>query len=250
MRDRFEHYAFAFALVLIAGAIGAWLSLRWLAPKELDASALPLSAEGIDRSLNLVGTVLARTAPEPADRATPTPEPIEPTSPTPTPKSSAVEIPSPVTPTPIPTTAEPSEPATSAAQPTRPPSPTPTPTTPPPTPTPAFEFIPAGPVRHTTEGCAGQAIRGTIYDAAGNPLPGVRVWLYDQWANESHATSKAGATDLGQYDFPIFINAPAMFYVTILGADGAPVSPTIEVPHHQGAAGNAPCHWLDWRRTR
>jgi len=110
--------------------------------------------------------------------------------------------------------------------------------------------MPMGPVRHTEGGCPGPSIRGTVYDQAGNPLPGVRLWMYDQWANEAFAESKSGAIDFGQYDFPIFHNGPVMFYVTILGPDGSPISPTVEVPHRQGPYPAANCHWLDWKRVR
>ncbi len=96
----------------------------------------------------------------------------------------------------------------------------------------------------------GQAIRGTVYDRQGNPLPGVRLWMYDQWANEAYAETKSGAIDLGQYDFPIFHTVPVIFYVTVLGADGVPASPTVEVYHRQGPFRDANCHWVDWRRTR
>jgi hypothetical protein len=136
--------------------------------------------------------------------------------------------------------------------PTEQPSPLPTepaavPTAPP---TQAYEFAPAAAVRHSNENCPGQSIRGTVYDAAGNPLPGIRLWLYDQWANSAYTESKAGEADRGQYDFPVYQNDPAIFYVTVLTSDGSPISPTVEVYHRQGPQQAIDCHWVDWKRTQ
>jgi len=245
VRKRTGGYALSFLLVLLAGLIGALVGLRAIQRTDLGRATWPDSEEG----LQLISTVLAQAAPATPGAGLPTLAPTP--SPAPT-KGPSLLIPTPVppTPTPVPTLTP-----VQRASPTRAPRPTPTPPTPtpiPPTPTPEshYEFIPAGPVRHTTEGCAGQAIRGTVYDQAGNPLPGIRLWMYDQWANEAFAESKSGAIDLGQYDFPIFHNSPVTFYVTVLGPDGSRISPTVEVPHRQGPYQAANCHWLDWKRTR
>ncbi len=235
-------YGLSFLLALIAGLFGAVISLKAIKPPDFSQLARTDPEGGI----NFISTVLAQAAPAtPAARGvTPTPRPT-PTS------ASALVIPTPVPPTPTPTPipTQPSTPNARVSQqptPTPPPSPTPTPEPPEET----YEFVLAAPVRHTTEGCVGQAIRGTVYDANGNPLPGVRLWMYDQWANEAYAESKSGAIDLGQYDFPIFHNSPTTFYITVLGPDGAPISPTVEVYHRQGPFQAANCHWVDWKRTR
>lgn len=132
--------------------------------------------------------------------------------------------------------------------------PSPTATLAPPTPTPtasaaavAYPFVAAGEPRHTVGDCAGASIRGVVRDAAGNPLPGVRLWRYDQWGNEQVVETKSGDQDLGQYDFPLN-DTPNVHYVQVVDVGGTIVSPVIEVQHRQGAAPDATCHWIDWVR--
>ena len=103
----------------------------------------------------------------------------------------------------------------------------------------------AGPVRNSTGDCAGASIRGVIRDSVGNPLPGVRLWRYDQWGNEQVIESKSGDADRGQYDFPLG-DTPNVHYVQVIDAAGILISPVIEIAHRQGDAPDATCHWLDW----
>ena len=91
----------------------------------------------------------------------------------------------------------------------------------------------------------GASIRGVIRDSAGNPLPGVRLWRYDQWGNEQVIESKSGDADRGQYDFPLG-DTPNVHYVQVIDAAGILISPVIEIAHRQGDAPDATCHWLDW----
>ncbi len=256
MVKRASGYGLSFLLVLIAGLTGGVAGLLLFQPPDLSQVTLP-DAEG---GLYLVSTVVALAAPGTSDRERP-PQ-LSMRSPTPryegpalTPTAAAVVA----IPTPIPPTATPSPAPTEAAIPapnvpaeaTVPSEPTPSPT--PTATTPAlegeYEFVPAGPVRHTVDGCAGQAILGTVYDPAGNPIAGVRLWMYDQWANTAYAQSKSGTTDLGRYDFPLFYSGPVVLYVSVLGPDGSPVSPTVEIYHRQGPQQAANCHWVDWKRT-
>lgn len=252
-------YALAFFLTLVAGFGGAFLAWRAIEPPDLSQVALP----DADTSLNLVSTVVAAAAPIALPRAAAAPSPLPATAATPTPVPppvAVVEVPPPTTSPPAiaiesPT---PTAPAPTASAPAEAPAPTtdlaqltpePTPALAELAPAAAYPFQPAGPVRHTIDGCAGPSIRGTVYDAAGAPLAGVRLWLYDQWANTAYAETKSGAADFGQYDFPIFTNDPIIFYVAVLAPDGAPASPTVEVYHRQGPQQAANCHWLDWRRS-
>lgn len=249
-----HRYALAFLLTLVAGFCGAFLAWRAIEPPDLSQIALP----DADTSLNLVSTVVAAAAPIALPRAviapSPTPEIASTPTPIPQPVAAVATLPPPTSPpaiaiaspTPIPTApAEAPSPTADLASLT----PEPTPALAELAPAPAYPFQPAGPVRHTTDGCAGPSIRGTVYDAAGAPLAGVRLWLYDQWANTAYAETKSGAADFGQYDFPIFTNDPIIFYVAVLAPDGTPASPTVEVYHRQGPQQAANCHWLDWRRS-
>lgn len=247
-------YALAFLLTLAAGFCGAFLAWRAIEPPDLSQIALP----DADTSLNLVSTLVAAAAPIALPRAAAAPAPLPTTAATPTPipqPVAGIEAPPPPTSPPAIVIASPTPTAIALTE-------TPTPTAdlaqPPSEPTPAlaelaptatYPFQPVGPVRHTIDGCAGPSIRGAVYDAAGAPLAGVRLWLYDQWANTAYAETKAGATDFGQYDFPLFTNDPIIFYVAVLAPDGAPASPTVEVYHRQGPQQAANCHWLDWRRS-
>lgn len=247
-------YALAFLLTLVAGFCGAFLAWRAIQPPDLSQVALP----DADASLNLVSTVIAAAAPIALPRAAVAPSrtPAVASTPTSVPQPvAAVEAPPPPTSPPAIVIAPPTPTASAPAE-----APSPTPDLAQPTseptsalaelaPAAAYPFQPAGPVRHTTDGCASPSIRGTVYDAAGAPLAGVRLWLYDQWANTAYAETKSGAADFGQYDFPIFTNDPIIFYIAVLAPDGTPASPTVEVYHRQGPQQAANCHWLDWRRS-
>lgn len=246
-------YALAFLLTLVAGLCGAFLAWRAIEPPDFSQVTLP----DADASLNLVSTLVAAAAPIDLPRAaTPSPPPVTTATPTPVPQPVAAVEPPPA-PTSSPAIAI-ASPTSAVIAPTEAPTPTATLAQPTSESTPAlaelspattYPFQPMGPVRHTIDGCAGPSIRGTVYDAVGAPLAGVRLWLYDQWANTAYAETKSGATDFGQYDFPIFTNDPIIFYVAVLAPDGAPASPTVEIYHRQGPQQAANCHWLDWRRS-
>jgi hypothetical protein len=111
---------------------------------------------------------------------------------------------------------------------------------------PGLSFVAAA-LRDTSGDCSGASIRGVVRDAAGDPLPGVRLWRYDQWGNEQVVETKSGDADRGAYDFPLG-DTPNTHYVQVVDSAGVIVSPVVEVPHRQGAAPDAACHWLDWTR--
>lgn len=166
----------------------------------------------------------------------------------------SITTPRPVTLTPIPPTAQPTVAPTSTEAPSGPPLVSPTPSltpgaTPSPTrtPQPAYEYVLARPVRHSTGDCPGTYILGLVTDRAGNPLPGVRLWLVDEYGNQDTKVTKSGATDLGRYDFPVF-PPPRRFYLSVVDATGHPVSPRIEIAHGMGSNADASCHWVDWQR--
>lgn len=246
---RTGHPALVFLLVLLAGLVGATLARRLVGPVQgpnLDAlAAVPTVLAEADISsliprLNLPGSEQARRAVAPpvaAETAVVASAQTPAAAATPAVTAATVEVHAASTDTPTP------------------PRPTPTPAPPTPTPTaaptlqtgPAYQFLPAGPVRHTVGDCPGPSIRGTVRDAAGNPLAGVRLWRYDQWGNEHTVESKSGEVDRGQYDFPLG-DTPNVHYVQVVDSSGAPISPSVEVQHRQGDAPDATCHWLDWVR--
>jgi hypothetical protein len=113
-----------------------------------------------------------------------------------------------------------------------------------PSPLPVFPFDLAQPVRHSSDDCPGTYILGQVTDRAGDPLPGVRLWLVDEYNNQETAVTKSGG-DAGRYDFPIF-GPPRKFYLTVVDGSGQPISPRIEISHASGAQSGATCHWVDW----
>ena len=118
------------------------------------------------------------------------------------------------------------------------------------TPTPAYLFLPDGPARpdmsHPCPECpkAPAYIIGTVRDAGGNPLGGVRLVCYNDWHRYPVVGTKGGG-EVGQYDFPI-IQAATTWYVVVLDEADHLISP-------EGAVAFDPlvsCRYIqDWRRT-
>ena len=229
-------YAIAFLAILVVFCVGAYF--------------------GVSAFLSL-GDKLT-----PFLRRDPTPSPIaivQPTSdseatgeataaPISTPTAPSIRTPEPPSPTPIPPTSTPAPPtATPLVWPTATSTEAPSATATTPS---LFLFEPTGPVRHDTEqACTANYIRGSVVDADGKPLEGVKLRAYDQWGNETSATSKGG-TDKGQYDIVIGGGADIWWVLAVDGA-GNPLSPEVEVPHRQEGPDQDACwHWVDWRRTR
>ncbi len=257
MRQR-RFYTLGFLLVFLAALAGARLTRQFVGPVEppqlIALTDVQAFIKGLDLNSLIRLPASANVAGE-ADAAAASSEPValvetQPApallEPPPTP-SGAVEAPAEAAATPEPVT-----PVKATETPERP-----TPTLAPPTPTPTaaptqpadsgFPFVAAGPVRHSEGDCPGPSIRGLLRDAAGNALPNVRVWRYDQWGNEQTVVSKSGQADLGQYDFPLG-DTPNVHYVQVVDASGVALSPPVEVQHRQGDAPEAVCHWLDWTR--
>ena len=87
-------------------------------------------------------------------------------------------------------------------------------------------------------------IIGTVHDAGGNPLGGVRLVCYNDWHRYPVVGSKGGG-DVGQYDFPI-IQATATWYVLVLDEADRPISPEAAVDFDPLVS----CRYIqDWRRT-
>lgn len=252
-------YAVAFLAVLLVAAAGAYAAARAVGQVDVEMPRLDLlaSVQEIVGDIDL-NALIPRSSPSSAN-----PQPVaEPTVPSPqatVEQAAAATAPPPVAPSAAITTtatvepALPAEPPAVITIPAERPTATPAPPTPTPTvasqpaPSTAFPFMPVGAVRHSSGDCAGPSIRGTVRDAAGNPLPDVPLWRYDQWGNQQTVASKSGAADLGQYDFPLG-DIANVHYVQVVDAGGSPISPAVEIQHRQGDAADAACHWLDWVR--
>lgn len=245
-----RYYALGFLSVLLAVVVGTYLARDVVGPVNLpQVDALGVVQETLE-DLD-IGALL----PSP-NRTTGLQSPLEPSGVAGTPIVEREAEAQPLAPSadPANTVLPGSQPAQIEAE---TPAERPTSTLAPPTPTPtrppeiepgfAFAFLPAGPVRHSSDGCPGPSIRGTVFDGAGAPLAGVRLWRYDQWGNEQIVDSKDGTGDLGQYDFPLGDN-PNVHYLQVVDAGGFIASPVLEIQHRQGDAVDAACHWVDWVR--
>jgi hypothetical protein len=247
------HSGLAFLLVALAAVAGAYLARQVVGPIEPQLPRLDVAASlqdvfsGIDINSLIPRRNPAQTPGPEGDlgeaglAAVPSPEPII----EPGPAQPIAGVPD-VTPAADAASASGGEatPVPAEAIPTQAP-PTPTPTEPSANSAANVPFAMAGAVRNSSDGCPGPSIRGTVRDAAGSPLPGIRLWRYDQWGNEQVVETKSGAEDAGQYDFPLG-DTPNVHYVQVVDAGGAIVSPVIEIQHRQGEAPDANCHWIDW----
>lgn len=259
-----RYYALAFLMVLLVAAAGAYLAYQAVAPIQLPRLDAVASLQQALAELDLA-SLLPRRSPTLSQRPSPTAEPTV-LAALPAPLASVPQEATPVAtalvtataaaaPSELATAVPPSDtpaapaPPTATERPTATPAPaTPTPTSAPaPPPSAAYAFVLAGALRHGSGDCPGPSIRGLVRDAAGNPLPGVRLWRYDQWGNQQTVETKSGQVDLGQYDFPLG-DTPNVHYVQVVDAGGSPISPTVEVQHRQGDAADAACHWIDWVR--
>jgi hypothetical protein len=223
-------------------------------PPTLSSTSMPVSSPATPTL-----TPRSRTKPSPPPSpGSPIETPTEPTStathtptPIPTPTATATPPPSPTPSLPTPTvTATPIPPTTVA------PTPIPSPTlaaapqdiedesqtTPV-----AYRFLPIGPAQpdlsQPCPGCprAPGYITGRVVDAAGRPLPGVRLVCYNSWHRYPVVGTKGG----GENDFPI-IQAEATWYVEVLDEADQPLSPSVPVDYNPLEA----CWYrLDWRRV-
>jgi hypothetical protein len=224
MRQR--GYAIAFVLVLLAACAGGFFGGSFLIRR-------------LQQDFGSQAAWTPPTAPVPASVVPPTPGPSE----------AVASVPATVAPTrvvitvPAPTDVETPTPEIAAPEAT----PTETETaSPSPSPLPAFPYVMARPVRHSSGDCPGNYIQGTVSDRAGRPLPDVRLLLADEYGNQEVQVTKTGS-DAGRYDFPLF-GPPRRFYLSVVDASGRPISPKIEIPHGVGANPQAQCHWADWQR--
>ncbi len=234
MQTMNKGYAFGFLIVLLIVILGFYVAYTGFVSSREALHAQSTAAPT---------TAAVKTLRPPTATATATPVLL----PTPAPGITATLtalVPVGVTESPSPTGLPATEPPSLPTP--EPPSPPPAEPTaaPPPTPVPAptyqFRLLGARPDAGRAGCCY---IGGTIRDAAGNTLEGVRVRAYNEW-QALEATSKGGV-DLGHYDIPIGADR-VNWYVIVVDAAGNPVSPQAVVQFDPGAAG---WYWVEWQRT-
>lgn len=109
-----------------------------------------------------------------------------------------------------------------------------------------YRYILNEPVWHDTN-CPGGYVVGQVLNWNGGPVADVRLELADAWGNRYTAISKAGASDAGQFDFPLFSATPQTLHLTVLDGGGNPISPSISVPHNVDQSSTFPCHHVIFR---
>ncbi|MBI3960385.1 MAG: transglycosylase domain-containing protein, partial [Chloroflexi bacterium] len=85
-----------------------------------------------------------------------------------------------------------------------------------------YRYILNQPVWHDNN-CPGGYVVGQVINWDGAPVAGVRLGLADAWGNHYVAVSKAGATDAGQFDFPLFSATPQTLHLTVQDGNGTPI---------------------------
>ncbi len=241
-------YIGAFVLILLFAFVGGFFAARTLVQRTSGFTARP--------SATPAGTEIAGAE----AAATPAPGPgaaTEPADATPTrrPTSTVMVVAAPVTDQPAVLTPEPTWtagvdlPTSEFVQPGQTPPDaelTPEPSA---TPIPAYPFVLARSVRYSSNDCPGTYALGLVTDRSGNPLPGVRLKLVDEFGNPATAVTKPGPGDTGRYDFPM--GGPARkFFMTVVDEAGRALSSEVEVLHDLPPQVGKNCRWVDWRRTQ
>lgn len=232
-------YAFGFLLVLLIVVLGLYVAFTgFMATREAQrAQSGPEPATPMGQAPVSEVTTSPPSSPVPTVMTLPTPVPgltatltamAEPTGE----DSEPAEV-------------EPTEPIATEPPPS-PPTDTPQPQVQPPTPAPvpAFPFRLAGPPAEAPEFPSCCYLFGTIRDAAGNPLEGVRVQVWTMWTAPVVSISKGGV-DLGKYDVPIGRDA-VVWNICLVDAAGTQISSQVQIPFDPGVA-NA--YRVDWVRT-
>lgn len=92
--------------------------------------------------------------------------------------------------------------------------------------------------------CPGNYVMGTVVNAEGAPMAGVRLAMTDAWGNQTFAVSKSEPNDYGRFDFPIYGDGPQQLQLVVLDGNGNPIGAPVLVPHRMDPASDTPCHHL------
>jgi len=95
--------------------------------------------------------------------------------------------------------------------------------------------------------CGGNFVIGTVTNGNGQAVAGVRVLYSDQFGNRIETVTSGQMPGYGSFRFAIGGDAPQTINVTLLGSNGAAISPTASVPHMQGSQTDLGCHYTIWK---
>ena len=145
-----------------------------------------------------------------------------------------------------PPTAAPATQPPATQPPTEPPLPTALPTQAPPTPAPPqnFQFRLESPPAPDTSFPNCCYLYGTVRDAGGVPLEGVRVQAFNEWNQLPAAVTKGGG-EAGQYNIPIGSDA-VTWNLVIVDATGNRISTQVPVQFDPAIANG---YRINWQRT-
>ena len=113
-----------------------------------------------------------------------------------------------------------------------------------PVPAPAYQFRLAGPPAPDPDYQLCCYVYGTVKDAAGNGLEGVRVQAFNEWTTFPPALTKGGG-ETGKYDIPIGREL-VTWYVMIVDESGTQISPQVQIQWNPDEANGFK---IDWQRT-
>lgn len=96
--------------------------------------------------------------------------------------------------------------------------------------------------------CGGNYVMGSVMNAEGQPVAGVRVLYTDSQGNRVEQATSSAAQGYGSFRFPVIApDTPHTINITLLNANGAAISSTAFVQHRQGDAGDLGCHYVIWQ---
>ena len=234
-------YAFGFLIVLLVIILGMYVALT-----SFRSSRDALRDEAALAQTTPTGEANPLpTQPGPTPTATimviPTPLPGITATLTAMASSASTELPPPTEPaTPAPTQAlatlqAPDQPTATPALEVQPPTPVPAP---------AYQFRLAGPPGPDPAYPICCYLFGTVRDAAGNGLEGVRIQAFNEWNTLEPAVTKAGG-EAGQFNIPIgrdLVN----WYIMVVDGAGNQISSQVQIQFDPNAANG---YRVDWQRA-
>jgi hypothetical protein len=232
-------YAFGFLLILLVVVLGLYVAFtgfmssreatRAQAPEETAGPVAQASDTAAASAASATATIFLLPTPVPGITATLT----------------AVALPAATEPVPPPESTEPPPPPPTELPTAELPTDTPAPVQPPtPVPVPAYQFRLAGPASPDPNFPNCCYILGTVKDAAGNGLEGVRVQASNEWNSLPPAVTKAGG-EAGEYDIVIG-NEVITWYIMVIDANGNQISTQVQVQFDPAVANG---YRVNWQRT-
>lgn len=236
-----KSYAFGFLIVLLVIILGMYVALTSFRSSREALRAQATLAPTTGSSEGNVAPAQPTSEPTATVLVIPTPLPGITATLTAMASTGGTEPAPPTeTPAPAPTQLRPTQPA--PVQPTDTPLPQVRPPTP--IPAPAYQFRLAGPPAPDPAYAICCYLFGTVRDAGGNGLEGVRIQAFNEWNTLAPALSKGGG-EAGQYNIPIGSDL-VNWYVMVLDGAGNQISSQVQIQFDPNAANG---YRLDWQRA-